>query len=290
MLTLSGGLGNQLFQLSAGLYIEKKLDRKVFYNTSNLRKTTISQVGNYTRKFEIEELIPNDQRFHTKIPIRLDLPRRIVSRVINPDITLIESGPQDNVLSKIKDNTISVRGYYQNSQIVEYVWPELLSRFSQSRNFGDLVNSKRVDRIAIHLRFGDYSEDPKTRATHGLTGPTFFAKSIKQFVNEEGASSNLLVITDDIRQAKKFTESFKTNLTFEYLSSENPLADLRAISRSSHVITSNSTFSWWGAWLAHKSHYAKVIYPRPWFADESDPDLPIYVPEWIPNNRGYFIN
>ena len=218
------------------------------------------------------------------------MPLRLVSRLIKPETVLIEAGPGDDVLKKISKGTVSIYGYYQNVRIVETMWPDLLARFSQSKDFSELVGTKIVNRIALHLRFGDYSDDPKTRASHGLTESTFFSKSIEQLIKNEGASGNILVITDDINKASKFVATLRTSASIECVSSANPISDLLAISQSSHVITSNSTFSWWGAWLAYKLHDAKVVYPRPWFADESDPDLPIYVPQWISRKREYLAN
>ena len=44
---------------------------------------------------------------------------------------------------------------------------------------------------------------------------------------------------------------------------------LAKIANSAAIVGSNSTFSWWGAWLATRKYRANVVMPRPWFADAS---------------------
>jgi len=47
-----------------------------------------------------------------------------------------------------------------------------------------------------------------------------------------------------------------------------------------HQVASNSTFSWWAAWLNANSH-KMVIVPRKWFADPSADDSDIIPSDWI---------
>ncbi len=286
-LTLAGGLGNQLFQLSAGIYLEAKIGRKVLYDISNLVEQPNSEVGNYTRKFEIQELIRNDQLIHSKYPFRADYAIRFVRRMMNSGSVIVERDPNFDVLGQVNSKTTAVYGYFQREKIVREAWPILKSRLKDSPKFSSLVNSERIDRIAIHLRFGDYSDDPRTKSVHGLTSTSYFAQAIESIRLNESRDAPILVVTDDKSKATDFVKNSNGLSNFQIISNPNPIDDLMEICRSSQVVITNSTFSWWGGWIADKVHKSGVIYPRPWFANNADPELPIYVSNWTGMKREF---
>jgi hypothetical protein len=286
-LTLAGGLGNQLFQLSAGIYLEKKIGRNVIYDISNLMVKPNAEIGNYTRRLEIEELILDNQTINSRYPFRADYAVRFLRRIINPDSVIIEGGPNCDALERVNGQTTAVYGYFQRAKIVNDAWPILISKLEQSPKFASLVNSKKIHRIAIHLRFGDYSDDPRTKSAHGLTSSKYFEQALESIRLNEMRDVPILVVTDDQNKAAGFISSFIGLTNFQIISNSDPIDDLIELSRSSHVVITNSTFSWWGGWIADKVHKSGVIYPRPWFADETDPELPIYVSNWTGLEREF---
>ena len=289
-LTLAGGVGNQLFQLSAGIYLEEKLGRKVVYDFSNLTTQPKAEIGNYTRKFELEELMHVSQTIKSQYPFRADYPVRFIRRILNPNSVIIETNPNFDALNQVNAKTTAIYGYFQRASIVNESWPILKSRLQKSPKFSSLVDSERVNRIAIHLRFGDYSDDPRTKSFHGLTSTKYFEHAINLLRSRESLDTPILVITDDQIQAADFISRLSYSSNMEIISNPNPIDDLTEICRSSHVVTTNSTFSWWGGWIANKVHSSKVIYPRPWFADNADPELPIYVSDWTGLKREFSEN
>jgi hypothetical protein len=51
------------------------------------------------------------------------------------------------------------------------------------------------------------------------------------------------------------------------------------MSQPQHHALANSTFSWWGAWLAeHPNQH--VIYPDPWFAGRSVDETFLFPKKW----------
>ncbi len=285
--TLAGGLGNQLFQLSAGIYLEDKLGREVLYDFSNLMRQPKSELGNYTRKFEIEELISCNLSIRSRYTFRGDHPIRFLRRILNPNSVVIEIDPNFDVLGRVNSKTTAVYGYFQSAKIVNDAWPILKSKLERSTRFASLVNSERIDRIAVHLRFGDYSDDPRTKSVHGLTSIQYFEKAINLVRLNESSEKPILVVTDDKTKAKDFIGRFKDLANLEIISNPDPIDDLTELCRSSYVVITNSTFSWWGGWIANKVHGSNVFYPRPWFADETNPELPIYVNNWTEIKREF---
>lgn len=289
-MTMSGGLGNQLFQVSAGIYLEEILGRHLIYDVSNLLGPSKSTPGNYTRSLEIYELLPEKELIKSKPHWLLDLLITKFKREFLSRYYLFEQSQKDKLIFDISSHTRGIFGFYQDAEVVEAAWDSLSERFKKSAKFSPLVNSSRINRIAIHLRFGDYSDDPKTKKIYGLTKNSYYLEALNQITKNSNSPTSLVIVTDNQEKAKSMISKEHFSGSIEYLSSPTAIQDLVELSRSSHVIMSNSTFSWWGAWIANKTHGSQIIYPRPWLADESDPDLPIYVTSWISIKRKYETN
>jgi len=70
----------------------------------------------------------------------------------------------------------------------------------------------------------------------------------------------VVVVTDDLQKAR---DTIKED--FEYIST-TPIDDFYVMSKAQYLIGSNSTFSWWAAWLSK----AIAVFPADWF-----PQLPV---------------
>jgi hypothetical protein len=96
----------------------------------------------------------------------------------------------------------------------------------------------------------------------------YFQRALAQFPNKR-----VIVVTNDIPAAKNTIKE-----DFEYVD-VSPIVDFYYLTQAEYLIMSNSTFSWWGAWLSQ----AKTVAPENWFAgvfkDRSTKD--IYCEDWI---------
>lgn len=107
--------------------------------------------------------------------------------------------------------------------------------------------------VCINVRRGDYL---LYEYKHPVCRMAYFKKAISFF----DPDTVFLVISDDIGWCRKH---FKGK-NFYFIDDEPPVVDLYLQTMCSHNIISNSTFSWWGAWL-NLNPGKKVIYPSPWF-------------------------
>jgi hypothetical protein len=145
MITLAGGLGNQFFQVCAGIYIEKELNRKVIYNVSNLKKIPTQALGNYSRKLEDFDLINTNKLLKSKFSLPGNFILRIFKRLKHPESIISESGPMHRVLPLINDETLAVYGYFQDAKNVELVWTEFKKRISSSEKFNLFLNPEPTE-------------------------------------------------------------------------------------------------------------------------------------------------
>lgn len=113
--------------------------------------------------------------------------------------------------------------------------------------------------IGISVRRGDYLRLPHR---HPFVGEKYLRQAVECF-RRKGALV-FLVCSDDIAWCKKFfiDKRFK-DCEFVFVEGEDVLTQLFVQSKCRGNILSNSSFSWWGAYLG--SDGREVIFPSMWY-------------------------
>jgi hypothetical protein len=138
---------------------------------------------------------------------------------------------------------------------------------TQTKPFLDQIRA--CNSVSLHVRRGDYVQNPIINQTHGLCSLEYYEKAV-QYMAEKLEKPVFFVFSDDILWCK---ENLK--LPFPTVFVEGNFLnyeDLTLMSACQHQIVANSSFSWWGAWL---NNFAKkiVIAPKKWFNDQEIKDL-----------------
>jgi len=132
----------------------------------------------------------------------------------------------------------------------------------------DLFKMKfpNIQMSEVFIHFRAYSNEGVTYY-HPEQTKEYYENAMKLF---EGSS--FIVFTDDIAKAKKVLPS---SLTFH---KGNEMEDFYMMTKCQGGIISNSTFSWWAAWLMNK----KTIIPKNWFTSIAPyPSEGLYLPNWV---------
>jgi hypothetical protein len=122
----------------------------------------------------------------------------------------------------------------------------------------DAVNS-----VSLHVRRGDYVDDPTTHRYHGICAPDYYQRAVDHISSRAGVS-HLFLFSDD-QQWTRANLRFAFPTTF--VGSNSPdcgYRDTVLMARRRHHIIANSSFSWWGAWL-NPSRDKIVVAPQQWF-------------------------
>ena len=122
------------------------------------------------------------------------------------------------------------------------------------------------DSIIIHYR--EFA--PSDYKIFAKINHNYFHKALEQLPNKR-----VIVVTNNILAAKNTIGRDD----FEYVSN-SPIMDFYLLTKADYFIGSNSTFSWWGAWL---SNAKKIIMPSQWFTGDFK-DCPMekfYCDDWI---------
>ena len=115
--------------------------------------------------------------------------------------------------------------------------------------------------VSLHVRRGDYT-NPTTMAVHGLVMPDYYERALRA-VTERVGQITVCVFTDEPAWVRaNLRLPAETRFLSEH--TRTALQDLVLMSRCSHHITANSSFSWWGAWLNPRADKV-VVTPEQWF-------------------------
>lgn len=130
--------------------------------------------------------------------------------------------------------------------------------------------------VSVHIRRGDYVTLQSASAFHGLCSLDYYRAAI-QHMAERVENPVLFVFSDDPAWTRaNLSSPFPTHYV-NHNRSVDAFQDLRLMSLCRHHIIANSSFSWWGAWLAEQQ--GVVVAPARWYAaDRPTPDL--LPPHW----------
>jgi hypothetical protein len=129
------------------------------------------------------------------------------------------------------------------------------------------------DIIALHVRRTDYVSNS---ANHPPCNLSYYEKALDRF----DANIPVMIFSDDVGWCQ--SQSLFDSDRFMISESHNGSIDLCLMSMCHNHIIANSSFSWWGAWLAKSK---KVIAPKHWFGTEGNTSKnqthDLYLNDWI---------
>jgi len=266
-----GGLGNQLFQLCGGLFLESVKKRSISFCDELLTLANHSSLER--RTLMIRPLLRNGELTD---PSRLYVTTATLISRFDTKRFAREIQPADDVLWKTGPKTRFVLGFFQRDEYVSAVWEALLARMSEGPEFKSLLTTELQPTIVLHIRRGDYL-NPRTQKFHGFSSNAYFEKACQQVMDRVKIQA-ITVVSDDIdgamRQLKTSQYFLSMNITFSRDLDE--LQTLRLMSSARGVVTSNSSFSWWGARICWALNGGIVAVPTPWFSEPGSIDLQLH--------------
>jgi hypothetical protein len=240
-----GRLGNQMFQFAAVKGIAK--NRKLQYcipPTRNQNEWTDHQLFNPFKLSNTSQL--NIQFIDPKRPT-------IVEKHFCFDEELFNGCP----------DWISLQGYFQSEKYFKHIETEIKEDFEFKDEI--LIPCKEMisdieNPISLHIRRTDYLTNPN----HTALSLDYYQKALEEFDKD----STVLVFSDDpewCNQQELFSDD-----RFLIAEGNTNYVDLCLMTLCTGHIIANSSFSWWGAWLANSKN---IIAPSDWFKGSENEHL-----------------
>lgn len=301
-LILSGGLGNQIFQYS---FMVSKFLNQNFQLNGNLGNPRVSKSG-YPDLFSFnvpEKVIFTKNAFWVKSQISSLLlklssygNRNLVSKVLFRGIQLVNqifaklnSGVGliflANGIGFFEENELEMRQFkYYIGCFHSFVWPEkieinhlraLLTLREESEwllAFREQFSNRQIG--IVHIRRGDYLKIKNL----GYLTLEYFEEQMTRAL-EIGLVTEFLVFSDDPSyiQFNMKSNLLKNSVIIEQ-NHEDAATNLISFTSGHYFVLSNSTFSWWGAFLS-SDQTKEVVAPKYWYADKRSPKY-IYPDSW----------
>jgi hypothetical protein len=274
---MPGGVGNQLFALVASRFFYEYSNHEIQPNFTTVDKHHTDIVYNLESEFLKDKptnftsskfgdyLLP---MYYPKNRISKKILKGFINqnkKVFDPNYDRVRDAKHFlDMLPRNRRLPIRVSGYFADfafyDELETFNKKFSLSKYSQ-RYTEELTRISNSKTLGIHLRLGDFLENPQTI---GVLSDDYYQASIEYFsTNYE----RIIVFTNDSLLANKRVENWKTKAQIEVISFDiksNPLEDLLLLSNCSGIITSNSTFSFWAAKLSPTS---QIVYPTPFRKD-----------------------
>ncbi len=255
-----GGLGNQMFQYAFGYYLERN-GNDVYYDISDF------SIHNHHHGYELESVFnlcvkkaPN-QEVHkicgNKKSFFLRAFRKITCLEIIGKKEIIANDPCIYILPIKLKESLYFNGFWQN---INYIKPYIANlreifKFPILDEINNEFILKKGNRayVGVHVRRGDYLNIGNLNSICDIN----YYKSAIEYISERIENPKYVIFSDDIPWCKTVFEEYDC-VYVDWNKGNDSYRDLQLMSMCDHMITANSTFSWWGAMLMQNENGIKI--------------------------------
>ena len=282
---LNGRLGNQLFQYAFGYSASKKLKVNFYL----LKTGTPIDIYRY---FKLEKnlfYLIDIIFFNTKVGKLLfsHYLRRVfygfISSLKIRQTKLINYTESPEAINNALEDKTNYDGFFQSEVHFENYKEKIIEIFKIKDKYQKIFNLKfrnillKPRKVVIHIRKTDYLElGHLNLGGKDLSIPLkYYHRIIKQIHDE---SNYYIIISDDPLSIKNEFDY----LTNKYISFNNEIIDFQLMLSADICVISNSTFSWWAAYLNNNKD--KSVYCPQYFLGhliKEEYPINIYPPNWI---------
>lgn len=275
---LTGGFGNQLFAYATAYAIARENGGELYINTYmsdngmtrelGIDKLNIEYKKRLTYKYKkniVSRVIFNKIRRAFAIGLGTKIVKENGNFVFHPEIMK-------------QDRDVMLSGYWQSAKYFDKYLTELRRMYTPKAGFSDaamelLALVDKPNTVAVHIRRGDYLDD-----NMNLTMEYF--EQAFAIVEEKIKNPIYCFISDDIEWVKANFAEKENYIFISGMKEIDYIEEFFVMSACAHQIISNSSFSWWAAYL--NSNAQKVIvapevefwngdfYPDSWIKISSD--------------------
>ena len=286
---ISGGLGNQLFQYAFGRAVSDRLNSDLV-----LEKKTGYENDIFNRRFKLDKLFDNITYVEDNELSSFLIDTNILSRIIRKLLLKIGANRTKYYRERQKfvfdEKIMSLpagilyEGYWQNVQYFDSIKYGLIqSMILRDEKLLQMLTYVGIDdnAVALHLRYPHaYIDGIKHKGTDDFyitISEEYYAACIKDMLCKV-PKAKFVVFSDNSEWAEKFIKSYKEDMNYVLVKNNDEIMDFKLMCSCKHFIISNSTYSWWAAYIG-ESDTSEIMAPLNWFKH-----VPLHAYGLFPNN------
>ena len=280
---LQGATGNQLFCVFAGIAHEVTSGSKAIFDESYLQPIEVRHPGGI---LDFELYFNGDEYFLISDLNRLNKLSKYFDRIAFKLMSSWTKSPTLLMQHRSKafgfdsDFDLDKRyrkiiGFFQTFVYADIAQESLGKLEIRVKNPSHWFNEKSIEisneknSVAIHIRRGDYLQNLDGI---GLLSFEYFYSALTMLTKQTKVIT-AYIFSDEEIDLFDFTSRFPGIEFVAVLapSESTPIESIILMSLASYRIISNSSFSWWAAYLT-KDHHSNFT-PDPWFRNKNVPEL-----------------
>jgi hypothetical protein len=241
ILRTTGGLGNQLFQYSAAYSFAKKNNLELYILNGNNHKSS-------HRPFLLDNIFDVKENILT-----YGLSRQFAVSLLEffslRSFTRIDMNNIDNKFDIKQDGNqiFFIKNWFEALDFFKEYQDEIKDSFYTKNINITKKLSTALEQVSmpnstcIHFRLTDFHQ------VNNVLDFSYYKKSI-EIIKDKLPDSQFFLFSDNISEAAKILDN---NIDYHNFANDkfNAIEDFILLSNCSNIITANSTFSWWAAFL-----------------------------------------
>ena len=295
IVNIIGGLGNQMFQYAFALSLGKKQeDSDVSIDTSHYHYLFFKKYkgANMHNGYEVERVFPQASLPHAKwwqlLKVTWFCPNFLLSRAIRRLLPVRKTEwvqPVSRYFSYCPEvydvkGDVYFEGQWSSVSFYTDLRDDLLHVFAHpeavGRNAEYISEMHKTESVGIHIRRGDYLQDPSFR---GICEIDYYIRAINE-IEKDGDKHHFYIFSNDTLWCKENIKPLLKKQSGTFVTENqglNSCWDMHLMTHCKDLIIANSSFSWWAAFLNNRG--GRIVAPQKWVNRTVDFD--IWDKSWI---------
>ncbi len=287
ILKVIGGLGNQMFEIAFARMLSLEFNEKIYLDLSVYKKYKI-------RDFSISNLKISDSIEYiedAKLPVLKRVYLKLSQKTYHVYQKIVKIGTGSDRIGNKSYETLKKKGLYYNFDVYYYKPSKSNSKikclygYFQSEEYFKKYKQQIVEElkvkvpptekekmlldeikscngVGISMRLGD---DYVKSSLLNVCREDFYYKGM-DYIYNKNKDAVFYIFSDDIDRAKK---QFNFKYPVRYVEGFKDYESLRLMYSCKHFVISNSSFSWWGAYLS-SSPDKIIVAPSKWYSNSKE--------------------